>query len=75
MRASLPTGAAIASGLGWYSLSGSCSRASQAPGTGASRFFRNAARAHIVFHYSLIAKHLNYPHRPGGSHERTPRFL
>ena len=70
---SLPTGAAIASGLGWYSLSGVMLTGIAGAQIGSITFLSNLLRELIsVFHHSLDceASELSYLHRAGGGHER-----
>ena len=59
---SLPTGAAIASGLGWYSLSGVMLTGIAGAQIGSITFLSSLMRE-IVSYFSipLIARHLNYP--------------
>ena len=59
---SLPTGAAIASGLGWYSLSGVMLTGIAGAQIGSITFLSNLLRELISFFtIPWIAKHLNYP--------------
>lgn len=59
---SLPTGAAVASGLGWYSLSGVMMTELAGAQVGSITFMANLLRELVSF-FSIpwIAKHLNYP--------------
>ena len=59
---SLPTGAAVASGLGWYSLSGVMMTDIAGAQVGSITFLANLLRELVSF-FSIpwIAKHLNYP--------------
>lgn len=59
---SLPTGAAVASGLGWYSLAGVMMTDIAGAQVGSITFLANLLRELVSF-FSIpwIAKHLNYP--------------
>ena len=59
---SLPTGAAVASGLGWYSLVGVMMTDIAGAQVGSITFLANLLRELVSF-FSIpwIAKHLNYP--------------